>query len=99
MALNHKLTALLRGRTITGTVQQGNILEITFENGSTMKVKISPGSVYFQISGRRKIVNVHEEDAQLDLDCEDGTTVSVVVIENGSSVSLRDKTNAVEYVG
>ncbi len=44
MTSNHKLTGVLKGRTISGTSNQGDVLTILFEDGSKMTVQTA-GSV------------------------------------------------------
>ncbi len=39
MTSNHKLTGVLKGRTICGTSNQGDVLTILFDDGSKMTVQ------------------------------------------------------------
>jgi hypothetical protein len=47
----------------------------------------------------RKVLEVREENAELDLDCENGATIAIVVFEPGSSVTVREMNNQIEYLG
>ena len=44
MASNHKLTGVIRGRTVKTAEQQGAVLSIGFDDGSTMTVQTLSGS-------------------------------------------------------
>ncbi len=39
MTSNHKLTSVIKGRTIFGTSNQGDVLTILFDDGSQMTVQ------------------------------------------------------------
>ncbi len=39
MTNNHKLTSVIKGRTISGTANQGAVLTILFDDGSKMAVQ------------------------------------------------------------
>jgi hypothetical protein len=47
----------------------------------------------------RKIKVVHEEKTEFKIEFEDGLTTTLWLADPGSSVSVRDKNNAVEYLG
>jgi len=38
MTINHKLTGVIQGRTLSGTSNQGDVLTVLFEDGSKMTV-------------------------------------------------------------
>jgi hypothetical protein len=98
MAVNHKLTHVVKDRVVQKFQLNASELLIGFVDGSAMKVKIlesnSPplreGAIIRQISENR---------AKLVIECEDDSTIDVTVTDPGSSVSVRDKNNQVEYLG
>ena len=95
MASNHKLTAVIRGRTITGTQNAGNVLTITFDDGSTMTVKIA-GSTNTAMTGG-KVKAVRQQGTRFDLDFENGSTWELPLAAVTSSVMVRDKNHGMEY--
>lgn len=96
MASNHKLTAVIRGRTITGTGSAGAEAKIGFDDGSTMTIQTAPSN---SASGRTggKIKAVRQSGTKLDLDLEDGSTLEFTTAEETSCVLLRDKNDTLEY--
>ena len=46
-----------------------------------------------------KVKSVHEAKAEFKIDFEDGSTTTFYLADPGSSVAVRDKNNAVEYLG
>jgi hypothetical protein len=95
MTSNHKLTAVLKGRTITGTQHQDRRLILTFADGSTMTVNTSGSTTSAATGGT--IAKVRQQDTQLALDCEDGTTMLIQLAEATSSVMVRDQHHTLEY--
>ncbi len=96
MHSNQKLTKIIVGRTISGTSQAEGLLAITFDDGSTMKVKTAPANTNIAATGGR-VAKVRQEGTELDLDLEGGTTVKINTAEETSSVMLRDKAGKLEY--
>jgi hypothetical protein len=96
MASNHKLTAVIKGRTIVGTGSDGKQMKIGFDDGSTMTIQTAPSN---SASGRTggKVKAVRQEGTRLDLDLEDGSTLDFTTAETASCVLLRDKNNTLEY--
>lgn len=96
MASNHKLTAVIKGRTITSTSSDGTQTRIGFDDGSTMTIQTAPNS---SASGKTggKIKAVRQQDTHLDLDLEDGSTLEFTTAEEASCVLLRDKNDTLEY--
>lgn len=96
MTSNHKLTGVIKGRTITGTGSDGTQTKVSFDDGSTMTIQTAPSN---SASGRTggKIKGVRQQDTHLDLDLEDGSTLEFTTAEETSCVLLRDKNNAMEY--
>jgi hypothetical protein len=95
MASNHKLTGILKGRTISGTSNQGNVLTILFDNGSKMTVQTAGSSNSAATGGTVKAVR--QEGTTLALDFEGGGTLEIPLAEETSSVMARDKNGVMEY--
>ena len=96
MQRNQKLTKVLAGRTIkTVTTEPGSVL-VLFDDQSNMKVKIA-GPATIPPGG--KIKSVHEAKADFKIEFEDGSSATLCLANPGSSVAVRDKNNAVEYLG
>lgn len=96
MHSNQKLTKIIAGRTISGTSQANDLLTITFDDGSTMKIKVAPSNTNSAATGG-KVLKVRQGGTELDLDLEDGSTVTIITAEETSSVMLRDKAGKLEY--
>ncbi len=95
MTSNHKLTTLIKGRTISGTANADNVLTISFTNGSQMTVQ-TQGSTNSASSGGT-ITAVQQSGTTLALLCEDGSTLTIETAEETSSVMVRDKDHTMEY--
>jgi len=96
MRRNQKLTKVIAGRTIkAATIEPGSVL-VLFDDQSSMKIKttgaaaVSPGS---------KVKSVHEAKAEFKIEFEDGSSATFSLADPGSSVAIRDKNHAVEYLG
>ncbi len=96
MHSNQKLTKLIAGRTISGSSQVDGLLTITFDDGSTMKVKVATSNTNSATTGG-KIKKVRQGGTELDFDLEDGSTLTIITAEETSSVMLRDKAGGFEY--
>ena len=97
MAANHKLTKILKGRTISGTAQSAdNVLTITFTDGSKLTVKTAPASTNTAATGGT-IDKVRQQNTEFDLDLQGGGTIAITTAEATSSVLLRDKDGKLEY--
>ena len=96
MRSNQKLTKIIAGRTISGTNQADGLLPLTFDDGSTMKVKVAPGYTNTAVTGD-KIVKVQQQGTELLLDMETGGPLKIDTAEATSSVMLRDKAGKLEY--
>ena len=98
MALNHKLTRVLKDRIVQSVQVNASEVSIEFFDGSTMKIKImefnSP-----PLREQAHIRTVSEDQAKLLIECEDDSTLDVTLADPGNSVSVRDKNNQVEYLG
>jgi hypothetical protein len=77
------------------TTEPGSVL-VLFDDQSSMKIKtagaaaVSPGS---------KVTSVQEAKADFKIEFEDGSSATLSLANPGSSVAVRDKSNAVEYLG
>lgn len=95
MASNHKLTSLIKGRTIKGTSNADNKMAITFHDDSVMTVRTA-GNINSASTGGT-IKGVRQQGTDLSLDFEEGGTLSIPLAEATSSVMVRDKNHAMEY--
>jgi hypothetical protein len=96
MPRNQKLTKVIAGRTVkVATVEAGGVL-VLFNDESNMKIKTS-GPVTVPPEG--KVKSVHETKAEFKIEFEDGPSATLCLADPGSSVAVRDKNNAVEYLG
>ena len=98
MAVNHKLTHVVRDRVIQNFQLNASEVLISFLDGSTMKVKIAESNSPPLREGAR-IRQISEDQAKLFIECEDDSTIDVTLANPGSSVAVRDKTYQVEYLG
>jgi hypothetical protein len=95
MTSNHKLTAVLKGRTITSTQTQDHRLTLTFDDGSTMTVHTAGSPTSAATGGT--VAKVRQQGTQLALDFEDGATKLIQLAEATSSVMVRAKDGTLEY--
>ncbi len=95
MASNHKLTSVLKGRTITGTGNSNGALTVHFDDGSQMTVQTTGSSNSAATGGT--VAAVRQRERRLDLDFTGGGTLEIPLAEETSSVMVRDKNNAMEY--
>ena len=96
MQLNRKLTNVLKGRTIQSkSGDEGNVV-LTFDDGSTLRLKVAGQA---SVTAGGKVKAAHESGTDFRLDLENGPAVQVRVADPGSSVALRDRNGAVEYLG
>ena len=98
MAVNHKLTNVLRDRVVQDFQLNAPDLLITFVDGSTMTVTIAECNSPPLHEGAR-IRRVSEDQAKLLFECEDDSTLDVTIVDPGNSVIVRDKNSQVEYLG
>jgi hypothetical protein len=61
-----------------------------------MKIKTAGGAA---LSQGGKIRSVHDAMAEFKIQFEDGSSAIFCLADPGSSVAVRDKNNAVEYLG
>ena len=96
MPRNQKLTKAIAGRTVKlATVEQGGVL-VLFDDGSNMKIKTAERAT---IPLGSKVKAVHESKAEFKIEFEDGSSATLCLADPGSSIAVRDKNNAVEYLG
>jgi hypothetical protein len=96
MPRNQKLTKVIAGRTVkVATVEPGGVL-VLFDDESRMKIKTG-GPATIPPGG--KVKSVHENQAEFKINFEDGSSAALYLSDPGSSVAVRDKNNAVEYLG
>ncbi len=95
MASNHKLTGVIAGRTIQSLSIDSGKLSATFDDGSTMSVKLGAPPPDTTKIGTVKAVR--QSGTTLDIDFEDGSTLEIEMIEESSSVMLRDANRKMEY--
>jgi hypothetical protein len=98
MAVNEKLTHIVKERVVKTFQLSASELLITFLDGSTMKVNILESNSPPLREGVR-IRQISEDQAKLLFECEDSSTFDVTLTNPGSSVAVRDKAYQVEYLG
>jgi hypothetical protein len=96
MPRNQKLTKVIAGRTIKTVTTEPRTVLVLFDDQSTMNIKTA-GPKTIPTDG--KVKSVHEAKAEFKIDFEDGSSVTLYLADPGSSVAVRDKNNAVEYLG
>ena len=98
MAINQNLTNVIEDRMVKSCREGSSEVEICFQDDSTMRAKVMEANSPPLREGSR-IRRVHEDGTEFMIDCEDGITLSLQLIEPGNSISVRDKYGAVEYLG
>jgi hypothetical protein len=98
MAVNHKLTHVVKDRVVQSFQLNPSELLISFVDGSTLKVKIVESNSPPLREGAR-IRQISEDQAKLLFEREDDSTLDVTIVDPGSSVSVRNKNDQVEYLG
>jgi hypothetical protein len=98
MAVNRTLTNIIRGRVIIASAADLSSVRITFKDDSTLKVKtVDPPPPRIPVGVQ--VREVSERHTKFTIGCEDDTTIDLTLAEPGNSVSVRDKTGKVEYLG
>ena len=98
MSVNHKLTNVVKDRVVQNFQLNASELLITFVDRSTMTVTIVECNSPPLHEGAR-IRQISEDQAKLLFECEDDSTLDVTIVDPGSSVSVRNKNDQVEYLG
>ena len=96
MGLNSKLTHLIKGRTIQSEFGDEGHVAITFDDASTLKLRVAGQAT---IGVGAKVIAVHEAGEHFQIDLEGGPSVQVQLTDPGASVALRDRSGAVQYLG
>ena len=96
MSLNQKLTHLIKGRTIQDLEMNPSKVSLRFSDGSTMQVKVMESNSPPLKNG---VSGIFEQSTLLRILCEDESQLTLTLADPGSSVTLRDATGAVEYLG
>ena len=95
MTSHHQLTAVLKGRTVTGTHPQEQRLTVAFADGSAMAVKTAGTAVSAATGGT--VAKVRQQGTELALDCADGSTMLIPLAEATASVLVRARDHTLEY--
>jgi len=98
MTPNHKLTNIIKGRTIQDLQMSATEISMRFSDGSTMHVKVMESNSPPLKNGAR-IRAVSEQSVTLIISCEDESQVVLTLAYPGSSVTVRDADGKVEYLG
>jgi hypothetical protein len=98
MAVNHKLTHVLKDRIVQSMQVNASEVSIGFFDGSTMKIKIMESNSP-PLREQAHIRTISENQAKLLIECEDASTFDVTLSEPSNAISVRDKNNQVEYLG
>ena len=96
MPRNQKLTKVIASRTVKATTVEPGTVLVLFDDQSKMKIK-TPEPATIPPGG--KVKSVHESRAEFKIDFEDGSSATLCLADPGSSVAVRDKNNAVKYLG
>jgi hypothetical protein len=80
MAVNHKLTHVVKDRVVQNFQLNASELLFSFVGGSTMNVKIVESNSPPLREGAR-IRRISEDQAKLVIECEDDTTIDVTIAE------------------
>jgi hypothetical protein len=96
MPRNQKLTKVIAGRKVQAAMAEPGGVVVQFDDQSSMKIKtadaaaVSPGGI---------VRCVFETRDEFKIELEDGSSTTWRLADPGSSVAVRDKNNAVEYLG
>ena len=96
MPRNQKLTRVIAGRTVQAVTAEPGGVVFLFDDQSSLKIRTP---VTATVSSGGKVKSVQEDEAELKIEFEDGSSATLSLADPGSSVSVRDKNNVVEYLG
>jgi hypothetical protein len=98
MEINEKLTRIIRARSVELVLQEEGLVTIVFDDYSTMRVKVAGGPTLNTLA-ESKIESVGESGAELTVVSEDSGTATLRLAQPGASVTVKDESGQVEYVG
>jgi hypothetical protein len=98
MTPNHKLTNVIKGRTIQDLQMSATEVSMQFSDGSMMHVKVMESNSPPLKNGAR-IRAVSEKSVTFIISCEDESQVALTLADPGSSVMVRNADGKVEYLG
>ncbi|MDD4933185.1 MAG: hypothetical protein PHO89_06945 [Methylacidiphilaceae bacterium] len=97
MALNRKLSPILKGRQIAKCEATPNQLSLSFSDGSNLVVRVATAAPPLPATGA--VEKVLEAGSRFVLVLESGSPIEITLADPGASVSLRDGQGKVEYLG
>jgi hypothetical protein len=97
MAANHKLTAVLKGRSVTGVDQESTTARVRFDDGSVMTVQLASGDAPQTPQAPGRIRGARQTGTTLQLDDENGGTLELHTAEPTASVIVRAADGSLEY--
>ena len=98
MTPNQKLTKVIKGRIIQDLQMNPAEVSLRFSDGSTMRVKVMESNSP-PLKNGAKVSAIFEQSTSLEILCKDESQLSLTLADPGSSVTVRDATGAVEYLG
>jgi hypothetical protein len=98
MNLNQKLTRVVKGRVIEDLQMNPSEVSVRFSDCSTMRVKVMESNSP-PLKNGAKLRAVFEQSTAFRILCEDESQLYLTLADPGSSVTVRDATGAVEYLG
>ena len=98
MAVNQKLTHLLKDRIIQNMQVNASEVTIGFFDGSALKMKIMESNSP-PLREQAHIRTISEDQAKLLIECQDDSAFDVTLSEPGNAITVWDKNNQVEYLG
>jgi hypothetical protein len=98
MAVNHKLTRIIKGRVIVAFDSDLSGVKMTFKDGSALTVKAST-SLPPRIPVGVEVREVSDQGTELVIGCEDETTIVFTLPKSGNAISVQNKAGLVEYLG
>ena len=96
MRINRKLTKLIAGRKVGSIEHNDNLLQISFQDGSSMKVKTAMSEPILKLPSSA-VKMTRQKDNVLNIVFADDSSVEIKLAEVGSSVMLRDAKSIMEY--
>jgi len=95
VSLNHQLTKVIGGRTVTGVVQTDAQSVVQFDDGSRMTVKTTLSPTLGPLG---KVTRVRQQHTTLNVDLDNDSTLQFTTVEPMASVMVRDKNQTLEYM-